>query len=52
MGDVETVDRDRELAEDSPGLPGLRTWTAVYVTVVAIFILWDLVLTALSLAFA
>jgi hypothetical protein len=33
------------------GLPGLRSWRAVYVFVIGIFIVWVLLLSALSTAF-
>jgi len=38
--------------DDVIGLPGLRTWTAVYLFVVAIFVAYVVLLTALSRAFA
>lgn len=38
--------------DDVTGLPGLRSWTAVYLFVVAVFIAYVVLLTALSRAFA
>ena len=38
--------------DDVTGLPGLRTWRAVYGLVVAVFIAYVLLLTALSRAFS
>jgi hypothetical protein len=32
---------------DLPGLPGLRSWNAVYVTVVVVFVVWVGLLTLL-----
>lgn len=36
---------------DATGLPGLRSWRAVYVSVVGIFILWVALLTMLTRLF-
>ena len=38
--------------DDVTGLPGLRTWRAVYLFVVAVFVVYVVLLTALSRAFA
>ncbi|HYO08571.1 MAG TPA: hypothetical protein VER17_06325 [Tepidisphaeraceae bacterium] len=42
-----------EMIDDQvTGLPGLRTWGAVYLFVVAVFVLYVVLLAALSRAFA
>jgi len=37
--------------DEGTGFPALRTWRGVYLTVLAIFCLWVVLLTALSRAF-
>lgn len=37
--------------DQSTGFPALRTWRSVYLAVVSIFIIWVVLLTALSRAF-
>ena len=37
--------------DQGTGFPALRTWRAVYLAVVAIFVTWVVLLTALSRAF-
>jgi hypothetical protein len=34
------------------GLPGLRTWTGVYLFVLGVFVVWVMLLTALTLMFS
>ena len=36
------------LSDDSTGLPGLRSWRAVYLVVTGIFIAWVVLLTVLT----
>ncbi len=38
--------------DESTSLPGLRTWPAVYLVVVGVFVLWLVLLTALTRAFS
>ena len=38
--------------DETTGLPGLRTWPAVYVAVIAVFVVWVALLSWLSIAFA
>jgi hypothetical protein len=46
------ADANSPAADDQrTGFPALRTWRAVYLTVVAIFVTWVVLLTALSRAF-
>jgi len=37
--------------DQSTGFPALRSWRAVYLAVVVIFVIWVVLLTALSRAF-
>ena len=46
------ADAGAAVDDDVTGLPALRSWTAVYVFVVAIFVAYVILLTALSRAFA
>ena len=41
-----------DAADAATGLPGLRTWRAVYWAVTAIFLLWVALLTALTQLFS
>ncbi len=41
-----------EPSEETTGVPGLTTWTAVYVVVGACFMLWLTLLTLLTYAFS
>jgi hypothetical protein len=38
--------------DEATGLPGLRSWRAVYLFVLGIFILWIVLLTVLTRAFS
>ena len=38
--------------DDATGLPGLRSWRAVYLFVLGIFILWIVLLTVLTRTFS
>ena len=39
-------------SDDRPGLPGLRTWPALYWVVAGIFVLWIVLLTWLTFHYA
>jgi hypothetical protein len=43
---------DGTAADESTGLPGLRTWRRVYAVVLALFVLWVGLLAWLTLAYA
>jgi hypothetical protein len=51
---AEPIAEDSQVAtdDDATGLPGLRTWPAVYAVVLGAFVLWIVLLTALSRAFS
>jgi len=38
--------------DDETGLPGLRTWPRVYLFVLGVFVVWVVLLTALTLMFS
>jgi hypothetical protein len=44
--------QDSTTQDDQTGLPGLRTWPRVYLLVAAAFILWVVLLLALTKMFA
>ena len=41
-----------EPADEHTGLPGLRTWRAVYVAVIAVFVVWVVLLAVLTAVYA
>ena len=43
--------QDHASEDEGTGLPLVRTWRGVYLLVLAIFVVWVLLLTALSRAF-
>ena len=51
-GHTVAADPPRETKEESPGLPGLRTWRAVYAVVFGYFVLWVLLLFGLTRLFS
>jgi hypothetical protein len=44
--------QDPKPVENGTGLPGLRTWRAVYTLVLVVFAIWILLLLALTRAFS
>jgi hypothetical protein len=42
---------ERSSADEATGLPGLKTWRAVYILVLASFVLWVGLLVALGMIF-
>lgn len=47
LGDAPAPDEDA-----GPGLPGFRTWRAVYATVFAVFVAWLVLLAVFTRAFS
>ncbi len=47
---TEAIEHDAHLAaeEASPGVPGLRSWRSIYVIVLGFFVVWVVLLTALT----
>ena len=43
---------DAEATDEHTGLPGLRTWRAVYIVVFSVFVLWVALLAWLSAHYA
>jgi hypothetical protein len=47
-----TPAEDRPRPDEDTGVPGLRTWTRVYVVVVGCFVLWIALLSTLMLVYS
>jgi hypothetical protein len=51
-GDSPSVDASAAGDDEATGLPGFRTWRGVYVLVLASFVLWVVLLLALTISYS